>query len=35
VEGSFSWKELTGKVGAAGRYLKVATTNGGIDLRKS
>ena len=35
VQGSFSSKELTGKVGAAGRYLKVATTNGGIDLRKS
>jgi hypothetical protein len=34
VQGSFSSKELTGKVGAAGRYLKVATTNGGIDLRK-
>jgi hypothetical protein len=26
---------LSGKVGTAGRYLKVATTNGGIDLRKS
>ena len=35
VQGSFSSKELSGKVGAAGRYLKVATTNGGIDLRKS
>jgi hypothetical protein len=34
VQGSFSSKELSGKVGAAGRYLKVATTNGGIDLRK-
>ena len=35
VQGSFSSKELSGKVGSAGRYLKVATTNGGIDLRKS
>jgi hypothetical protein len=35
VQGSFSAKELSGKVGSAGRYLKVATTNGGIDLRKS
>ena len=35
VQGSFSSKELSGKVGAAGRYLKVATTNGGIDLKKS
>ena len=34
VQGSFSAKELSGKVGSAGRYLKVATTNGGIDLRK-
>ena len=31
---SFSSKELSGKVGAAGRHLKVATTNGGIDLKK-
>jgi len=35
VQGSFSSKELSGRVGSAGRYLKVATTNGGIDLRKS
>jgi hypothetical protein len=35
VQGSFSSKELSGKVGAAGRHLKVATTNGGIDLKKS
>jgi hypothetical protein len=35
VQGSFSSKALSGKVGSAGRYLKVATTNGGIDLRKS
>jgi len=35
VQGSFSSKALNGKVGSAGRYLKVATTNGGIDLRKS
>jgi len=34
VQGSFSAKELSGKVGSAGRFLKVATTNGGIDLRK-
>jgi len=34
VQGSFSSKELSGKVGSAGRHLKVATTNGGIDLRK-
>jgi len=35
VQGSFSSKELSGRVGTAGRYLKVATTNGGIDLKKS
>ncbi|HJZ67675.1 MAG TPA: DUF4097 family beta strand repeat-containing protein [Blastocatellia bacterium] len=35
VQGSFSSKALSGKVGSAGRYLRVATTNGGIDLRKS
>ena len=35
VQGSFSSKELSGKVGAASRQLRVATTNGGIDLRKS
>jgi hypothetical protein len=35
VQGGFSSKELSGKVGAGGRELKVATTNGGIDLKKS
>jgi hypothetical protein len=35
VEGSFNSKELSGTVGAGGRGLKVATTNGGIDLRKN
>lgn len=35
VQGSFSSKELSGKVGAGGRELRVATTNGGIDLKKS
>jgi hypothetical protein len=35
VQGSFSSKALSGKVGAGGRELRVATTNGGIDLKKS
>ncbi|HXJ75915.1 MAG TPA: DUF4097 family beta strand repeat-containing protein [Candidatus Eisenbacteria bacterium] len=35
VQGSFSSKELSGKVGAGGRELRVATTNGGIELKKS
>lgn len=35
VQGSFSSKALSGKVGSASRHLRVATTNGGIDLRKS
>lgn len=35
IQGSFSSKALSGKVGSAGRHLRVATTNGGIDLRKS
>lgn len=35
VQGSFSSKALSGKVGSADRHLRVATTNGGIDLRKS
>jgi hypothetical protein len=35
VQGSFSAKDLSGKVGGGGRELRVATTNGGIELRKS
>ena len=35
VQGSFGTKDLSGTVGAGGRELRVATTNGGIDLRKS
>lgn len=35
VQGSFSSKDLSGTVGGGGRELRVATTNGGIDLRKS
>lgn len=35
VQGSFSSKELSGTVGAGGRELKVATTNGTIRLMKS
>jgi len=35
VQGSFSAKDLTGTVGAGGRELRVATTNGGIELKKS
>jgi DUF4097 and DUF4098 domain-containing protein YvlB len=35
VEGSFNSKELSGTVGGGGRELKVATTNGGIELRKN
>jgi len=35
VQGSFSSKDLSGTVGAGGRELKVATTNGGIELKKS
>lgn len=35
VQGRFNSKELSGTVGGGGRELKVATTNGGIDLRKS
>lgn len=34
VQGSFSSKDLSGTVGAGGRELKVATTNGGIELKK-
>lgn len=35
VQGRFGPKSLSGTVGAGGRQLKVATTNGGIELRKS
>jgi hypothetical protein len=35
VLGSFSSKALSGTVGGGGRELKVATTNGGIELKKS
>jgi hypothetical protein len=35
VQGSFGPKNLSGTVGGGGRELKVATTNGGIELRKS
>jgi hypothetical protein len=35
VVGSFGSKDLSGTVGAGGRDLRVTTTNGGIELRKS
>jgi hypothetical protein len=35
VQGSFGPKNLSGMVGGGGRELKVATTNGGIELKKS
>jgi Putative adhesin len=35
VQGRFNSKELSGTVGGGGRGLKVATTNGGIELKKS
>ncbi len=35
VQGRFSSKQLSGTVGGGGRELKVATTNGGIELKKS
>jgi len=35
VQGTFGPKTLSGTVGAGGRELKVATTNGGIGLKKS
>ncbi len=35
VQGSFGPKTLSGTVGGGGRDLKVATTNGGIELKKS
>jgi len=34
VQGSFNSKDLSGTVGAGGRELRVATTNGGIELKK-
>lgn len=35
VLGSFGSKDLSGTVGAGGRDLRLSTTNGGIELRKS
>jgi hypothetical protein len=35
VQGSFGAKDLSGTVGGGGRELRVATTNGGIELRKT
>jgi len=35
VQGNFSSKALSGTVGGGGRELRVATTNGGIELKKS
>jgi hypothetical protein len=35
VQGRFNSKSLSGTVGGGGRELKLATTNGGIDLKKS
>ena len=35
VEGKFGPKSLSGTVGSGGRESRVATTNGGIDLKKS
>ncbi|MGB2589630.1 MAG: DUF4097 family beta strand repeat-containing protein [Candidatus Acidiferrum sp.] len=35
VQGRFGPKALSGTVGGGGRELKVATTNGGIELKKS
>jgi DUF4097 and DUF4098 domain-containing protein YvlB len=35
MQGSFGPKNLSGTVGGGGRELKVATTNGGVALRKS
>jgi hypothetical protein len=35
VQGTFGPKTLSGTVGAGGRELKAATTNGGIELKKS
>ena len=35
VQGKFNSKSLSGTVGGGGRELKLATTNGGIELKKS
>jgi len=35
VQGTFGPKTLSGTVGGGGRQLKVATTNGGVELKKS
>jgi len=35
VQGRFNSKSLSGTVGGGGRELKLATTNGGIELKKS
>jgi len=35
VQGSFGNKTISGTVGAGGRELKLATTNGGIEVKKS
>jgi hypothetical protein len=35
MQGTFGPKSLSGTVGGGGRELKVATTNGGIELKKS
>jgi hypothetical protein len=35
IQGRFGPKSLSGTVGGGGRELKVATTNGGIELKKS
>ena len=35
VQGNLTSKDLSGTVGGGGRELKVATTNGGIELKKS
>jgi len=35
VMGNFGSKDLSGTVGAGGRDLRLATTNGGIEIRKS
>lgn len=35
VQGTFGTKNISGTVGAGGRELKLATTNGGIEVKKS
>ena len=35
VQGTFGTKNISGTVGSGGRELKLATTNGGIEVRKS